>query len=229
MKILKFIIAISSLVANLAFASIVDNGLTGNVYSDSWGTLAGLSGTSPGPWGNSIPAQSSTGSGIADLSKISGGHYSATMGLYSWGGSSVLRISPNSNQLSTANNIVFNIRTNSPHDSTAFIAINSDGNTFSPTATLATYGDSFEGPMGTLTPTFTTYQWDLDALGVDLSSGINASYVQFTAANHLSITGLQLDQSDVYSVASTVVPIPAAAWLFGTAILGLIGTKLRKS
>ena len=52
---------------------------------------------------------------------------------------------------------------------------------------------------------------------------------EFTAANHLSITGLQLDQSDVYSVASTVVPIPAAAWLFGTAVLGLIGTKFRKS
>lgn len=229
MKILKFIIGISSLVANLAFASIVDNGLTGNIYSDSWGTLGDLTGTSSGPWGNSIPAQSSTGSGVADLLKISGGHYSATMGLYSWGGSSVLRVGPNSNQLSTAKNIVFNIRTNSAHDSTAFIAINSDGNTFAPTATLATSGESYESPFGTLTPTFTTYQWDLEALGVDLSSGINGSYVQFTAANHLSITGLQLDQSDVYSVASTVVPVPAAAWLFGTALFGLMSTKLRKS
>ena len=221
--------AIGALVANVAFASIVDNGLTGNIYSDSWGTLGGLSGTAPGPWAGSIPAQSSIGSGTGGLSIISGGHYSATMGLYSWGGSSVLRVSPNSNRLSTAKNIVFNIRTNSPHDSTAFIAINSDGNTFSPTATLATYGDSFEGPMGTLTPTLTTYQWDLESLGVDLSSGINASYVQFDAANHLSITGLQLDQSDTYSVASTVVPVPAAAWLFGTALLGLMGTKTRKS
>lgn len=225
------------MVTNLAFASIVDNGLTGNIYSDSWSTLGDLTDTSPGPWGNSIPAQSSTGSGVADLLKISGGHYSATMGLYSWGGSSVLQVEPNSNQLSTAKNIVFNIRTNSAHDSTAFIAINSDENiainsdenTFAPTATLATSGESYESPFGTLTPTFTTYQWDLEALGVDLSSGINGSYIQFTAANHLSITGLQLDQSDVYSVASTVVPVPAAAWLFGTALFGLMSTKLRKS
>ena len=228
MKILKLTMAIGAMVANIAFASIVDNGLTGNIHSDSWGTLGGLTGTSAGAWANNIPAQSSTGSGIANLSKISGGHYSASMGLYSWGGSSVLRVSPNSNLLSTATNIVFNIQTNSPHDSTAFIAVNSDANTFAPTSTLATFGEPYESAFGTLTPTLTTYQWDLESLGVDLSSGINASYVQFDAANHLSITGLQLDQSDTFSVASTVVPVPAAVWLFGTAILGLISAKLRK-
>ena len=75
MRILKYTIVVASLVANMSFASIVDNGLTGNVHSDSWGTLGGLSGTSPGPWTSNITAQSSTGSGSANLSKISGALY----------------------------------------------------------------------------------------------------------------------------------------------------------
>lgn len=221
MKILKVTIAASALAANLAFASIVDNGLNGNIQTDSWGMLGGLDGTSASTWTNNISAQTSADTN-ASLSKTSGGHYSATMGLYSWGGDSVLRIT-SGNPLNNANSVVFNIRTNSTHDSIANLHIGS--NSYAPSASNSVIGESYESSFGTLTPTFTSYQWDLNGLGVNQTSDIVDLYVEFTAANHLSITGLQLDQSDVYNVASTVVPVPAAAWLFGSALLGLTVIK----
>ena len=217
MRIVKCTIAISTLAANATFASIVDNGLIGSVQTDSWEELGGLSGTSAGLWANDLSAQTSTDT-YAVLSKTSGGHYSASMGLYSWSGPSVLRIT-SGNPLADASSIVFNIRTNSTHDSIANLYIGSSS--FVPSASFASIGESYESSFGTLTPTFTSYQWDLNNLGISESLQIEDLYVEFTAADHLSITGLQLDQSDTYNVATTVVSVPAAAWLFCSALLGV--------
>lgn len=74
---------------------------------------------------------------------------------------------------------------------------------------------------------------DIDAyigLGA-VELGVSYSYVMITDNNNNSINnyqGADIDSVGAISSAAAVVPVPAAAWLFGSGIIGLLGVARHK-
>jgi hypothetical protein len=80
------------------------------------------------------------------------------------------------------------------------------------------------------------WQLDLDTLSIDSRT---ASALFLTGTGALSGNGFDLTQATwslsaqatggTYSMTVTAVPVPAAVWLFGSGLLGLVGASRRKT
>lgn len=220
MKILKVTIAASALAANFAFASLVDNGLSGNITSYDWSNLGGIPGQG---FGQNCCNIASDNSADAVMTKTGGGHYSASMGLYAFsGGTSTMRLTTTA-PIQGLETVVFNYLTNSLPDTV--VSLNIGGLSLSPSSQGLSQDQSYESAFGTLTPSNSAFQWDLRGLNIGSASEF---FVEFTGEQHLSIVGFQLDQSDVFSPAATTVPVPAGIWLFISGLMGLSCVKARK-
>ncbi len=203
-------------IAPLASASLVDNNLTGTVDYDGWDDFSGVSGAFP--YGSF-----EAGSGDAELERISGGHFAATSSLYSFSTDSVLSVYDNT-ALAGVGTVVFSIETwlNEDTWATALPTLSYNGGSQSLAADLVgsqagTADISFGGEE--LDTYVYTFQWDIT------NSGATAFNVDWGQKVHTGVIALQLEQSDTFSVSPAVsaVPVPAAAWLFGSALLGLAG------
>ena len=86
--------------------------------------------------------------------------------------------------------------------------------------------------------TFAGWQLDLDSLVVESDS--NAGFLHLSGTGSVSGNGEALTDADwsfsahnttsyTMSVTATVVPVPAAVWLFGSGLLGLAGYARRKA
>lgn len=236
------------MVAPSAQAALVNNGLTGNVQFDGWeGTNPhggeGFGGF-PVPWnlaGGGFPAGNpigswEAGSGDAEMDKVSGGHYSASISFYSFSGPTHFTTYDNS-ALSGVETIVFSIQTwlnggNWNSDVGGTLAsggtplLSYNGGSVTDVAADYTFSGlhpdkaNFGGPLDTYVYTF---QWDVTGLGV---TDFNIDWGQLA---HTGVMALQLEQSDTFSIANaSIVPIPAAVWLFGSGLMGLVGIARRR-
>lgn len=86
---------------------------------------------------------------------------------------------------------------------------------------------------GTNTHTYLNYSLDGVVQTAIEISGANLTFIALAA--NAGVTTLDyyitsnLNQAQIYVTSLTTVPVPAAIWLFGTAILGLVGFNRRKS
>lgn len=124
---------------------------------------------------------------------------------------------------------------------TVFGSGSSDGDTSNVTFWLSGVGGSTESLTGLLTgySFFTIAGWDfsLKSLNiVDQTSGL----LTLEGTGVLSDSGNKFDATDAtwtfstssidsYSMSIATVPVPAAVWLFGSGLLGLIGVARRKA
>ena len=72
------------------------------------------------------------------------------------------------------------------------------------------------------------------SLGVDLAAAVTtdrfrAEFVQAQSGSFQGSRILELDGFSEFQFETTVVPVPAAVWLFGSGLLGLIGIARKKS
>ena len=68
--------------------------------------------------------------------------------------------------------------------------------------------------------------WTSKSLSLEITAGMEGQLIQFGADNHsndYSNSGIYYD-----NINASAVPVPAAAWLMGSALLGLAGLKRRK-
>ncbi|MEM6912176.1 MAG: hypothetical protein AAF555_11430 [Verrucomicrobiota bacterium] len=206
-------------------AALVLNDLSGNVQFDGWDNLGAVTGfgffdVGPGspadgnPWPSPMDSFAS-GSGDGTLQRTAGTHYSASGSLYSFAGPSSFRLG-DSTALANLATVVFTVANwfGSSPTSDPVLNFNGGSQELDPDSTFTSpFGAvSFGGPVPV---TARTYQWDLTGLGTEVTEfGID-----WTQGSSAGITYLQLEQSDVFTVASaTVVPEPSAALL---ALLGL--------
>lgn len=215
-----------------AHASFVDNALTGNIEYNGWDVLnnSALNSTqlSAGFTANEA------GSGDATLTMLSGAHFPAGSSIYSFGGDSMFSVA-DATAISGIETVVFSILTwpnpSFGDGSTAAGAVSVapvlsyNGGT---QALAADYiGANDEGPFsggGFDVDTFSyTYQWDLSLL-----AGITDYDIEWGQINHTGLLALQLEQSDSFTMSAAVVPVPAAVWLFGSGLLGLVGIARRR-
>lgn len=221
--------AIAMLALTFSFmvnAKIVENGLTGNVGYDGWDSLGGIPGYGFGTSWASPLGSFESGSGDADLNRNSGGHFSATLGLYSLSGPSNLSVD-DSSAIAGLETVVFSVDTTLGAEDLALLStptLSYNGGTQS---LIADFDFSSALPTATGTPfgdvdAFAyTFQWDLSGMAV---TSFNIDWDQQL---HSVVRGLQLEQSDSYSLANAqVVPVPGAAWLFASA--GLLLTAFRR-
>ncbi|MEM1186767.1 MAG: hypothetical protein AAGI53_17415 [Planctomycetota bacterium] len=203
-------------VASVAQAKIVENDLTGNVQFDGWDSLGGLAGYGIGEVGPFAPPATAwpapvgsmeAGSGDAILNRTFGTHYSASFSLYSFAGPSGFIVG-DSSAISDLANVVFTIADWVGSSPSTAPVLSYNGGTQSLAADF-----SFSSPFGSvdfggpIDVSARTFQWDLSGI-----SGITDFSIAWTAGSSAGITGLQLEQSDVFSVASAnVIPHPSTA------------------
>ena len=83
------------------------------------------------------------------------------------------------------------------------------------------------GPLFPSDTTWNKYSYVMNA-GPDVSGGITLQFNAATGANIGSETYFEIDDISI-TVDTPAVPVPAAAWLFGSGLLGLIGIARRKT
>ncbi len=222
-QILVGLIALAAGISQ-AHAAIATNNLTGTIAFDGWEDLkAGTLTTAQLTAGF---GSNEAGSGDALVTRVSGGHYPSGSSLYSFTTDSSFSVS-DATAVSGLETVVFSIKTwlNGDAWSAAAPTLSYNGGSQSLAAGLTgskTDGSiDFGGPIDLYTYTF---QWDLSGLGV------NSFNVNWGQLAHTGVLALQLEQSDTFSVSSEVaaVPVPAAAWLFGSGLLGLAGVSRRR-
>jgi hypothetical protein len=74
--------------------------------------------------------------------------------------------------------------------------------------------------------TWTYYEF-IRNLGPDVSNGLTLQFNAATGAAGGSTSFLEIDNVSVTADVSAV-PVPAAVWLFGSGLLGLVGVARRK-
>ena len=209
---------------NQAHAAIATNNLIGNVSFDGWENLrAGTLTTAQLTAGF---GSNEAGSGDALFTRTSGAHYPAGSSLYSFSVDSTFSVS-DTTAVSGLGTVVFSIKTwlNGDAWSTAAPTLNYNGGSQSLAADLTGSkldgSIDFGGPIDLYTYTF---QWDLTGLGIN---NFNLNWGQLV---HTGVLALQLEQSDTFTASAEVaaVPVPAAAWLFGSGLLGLAGVSRRR-
>lgn len=195
-----------------AQASLTDFGLTGNASSDGWDNLTTSSGIGevwPAAFGSN-----EAGSGDADLERLSGTHFAAGLGLYSYMSGSVLEIS-DATALTDVETIVVAFRYGENAENPSFLTgpsltindstvVGSAGNTLN----LGIQSVYVEAMGDYVDYSTKIYQWDVSGLGV-------ASFdIEFDLGMHTSLVGIQMEQSDSYTEA---IPEPATLMLLGSA------------
>ena len=215
-----------------ANAQLVHNSLSGNADYDGWDNL----GSVPGYGFNtawSTPMESfESGSGDAVLDRISGGHYSASVSLYSFGSNTNFSLFDNT-ALAGVETVVFSIETwlndDDPLNPIALATLptlNYNGGS----QALATSHDFIADGVATvsfggedLETKIYTLQWDVTGLGV------NSFSIDWEHQVHSGIVAIQLEQSDEFSIAAAEViqpvPLPGAAFLLGSSLFGLFANK----
>ena len=216
---------LTAMISVVSHAAIVDNGLSGNINYDGWDVLGGVSGYGSGTTWATPMGSMELGSGDAGLDRISGGHYSASFGLYSPSGTSVFSV-VDSTAVAGLETVVISIDSLLGADDIALLSnpvlnFNSGSQQAIADYSFSTVLPTQTGtPFGDVDPIAYTFQWDLTGLGV------TSFAVNWEHQVHSSLRTIQLEQSDTFSVANAqVVPVPAAAWLFGSACVGIFAVR----
>ncbi|MEM9346651.1 MAG: PEP-CTERM sorting domain-containing protein [Planctomycetota bacterium] len=225
-----------------AESKITENDLTGTVQFDGWDVLSGIAGygfedvgpdfngpvapPNPSPtWPNPIGSME-TGSGDATLDRTSGTHWSASQSLYSFAGPSGFTVG-DASAIANIETIVFTIAATAGSSPSVAPVLDYNGGSQALAATVIPGGGfgTIDNPNSSSAPavpvTATTYQWDVTGLGV------TSFNLDWTAGSSVAVVALQLEQSDVFSVASgTVIPEPTSLALLGLG--GLLMARRRR-
>lgn len=199
-----------------AHAKIVENDLQGNVQFDGWDQLGGIPGYGIGdvgpiappntPWPAPI-GSNEAGSGDAFVTRTFGTHYSASSALYSFAGPSGFLLG-DATAIAGLANVVFSVADWVGDSPTGDPVLNYNGGSQALVAdftSVSAFGSiDFNG---TIDINARTFQWDLSSLGP-----VTDFAITWTQGSSAGITALQLEQSDVFSLASaTPVPHPSTA------------------
>lgn len=225
--------------ASSVSAAMVDNGFAGNVESNNWGNFSNTASWGAGaaptaPYNNYSTYFLNSEESQAAFRRIDGTHYPASIGMYSFnGGASTLGVSDTS-VLADVETVSLTVRTSLYSDGSWFAdgeapTLSYNGGTVKGVADYVsgiTTQSVFVAAMGQyIDYAVQTFQWDLSSVNSITDYGI-----QWGQLLHTSLTGLQLDASDTFSVSTAVapVPVPAAVWLFASGVLGMVGLGRNK-
>lgn len=143
---------------------------------------------------------------------------SGSQNLYAFGGDHKFKIAVDTSSIAKAGNrkVALQIETigNTIKENT-FSIKNAQGVAVSPFSVVKTYQGKAESSFGTTDLTSWMLVWN----DIDVANFANFS-IEGISAVHSSLTQIALDIGNV-----SEVPVPAAAWLFGSALLGLAGIK----
>lgn len=215
-------------------AAFVSNGLTGNTDYDGWADLrAGTPGLSSATLASGF-GSNEVGSGDAVLTRTGGAHFPASSSLYSFSVDSTFQVAE-AVALADVKTIVFSILTwpSVGDGSTAGDALsglpvlNINGGTDAIPADYAGFEFFGAGSLGGFdVDTYAyTFQWDVTSLG-----SVTSFDVDWGQRVHAGVVGLQLEQSDVFSLSTAVasVPEPTTIAIVGLAGCGLLASRLRR-
>ncbi|MEM7400611.1 MAG: VPLPA-CTERM sorting domain-containing protein [Pseudomonadota bacterium] len=238
-----FLLSICVSLFSYAQAAFVAPGFSGNTEYEGWsnlyssavpgGTLDpalyGIGFPGAAPWTGPLITGNETGSaGNATFYKTAGNGYAAGASIYTpFSGSGNFEVD-NATPLSNLANVLYQIDIG-PGSGNVFFdntpVLNYNGGSQALVADIIFDKDGafpFTNPVDPTqagTTTIWGFQWDLSGI-----LGITDFDIDWKNGPHAQIYALQLDTSDIF----TPVPIPAAVWLFGAALFGLIGVPRRK-
>lgn len=224
--------SVTLLVGAAAGQNLVTNNLSGNVQFDGWENLGGLAGYGISEVGPFSPAGTAwpsaigsdvAGSGDSTVNRTFGTHYSASASLYSFAGPSGFTMGDNS-AIADLATVVFTIADWAGSSPTTDPVLSFNGGTQQLAATAVAsnpFGDILFGG-DSINISVRTFQWDLSAF-----SGITDFSIDWTQGSSAGIVGFQLEQSDVFSVASAI-PVPAPGSLALLALGGLTAARRRR-
>lgn len=212
--------ALAVLASANTYAAFYNPNFSGNTEYEGWNNLT--RDNNPGfpdstasasqPWPSSILASGAGSAGNAAFGKVSGSGYPAGESIYNSFGSGSYTIT-NNNPLTGLTAVLFQIETSgflgSPFSSLPVLNYNGGSQALVATQTATGRGSNAN--------TY-AFQWDLS-----LASGITSFDIDWTTTAFSANYAMQLDTA-------SPVPVPAAFWLFGTALAGLgaVRTKSKK-
>ena len=91
---------------------------------------------------------------------------------------------------------------------------------FSPARSAVSYVDKTDIEQGS---------WSTDRQYFSIKQSINLWFFENMSGGTVTVTARGDDWSHTTAYGPATVPVPAAAWLFGSALLGLVGLARRKS
>jgi hypothetical protein len=208
-------------------ASFITNGLTGNADYDGWVNLkSGTPGLSSATLATGF-GSNEAGSGDAALTRTSGAHFPASSSLYSFSVDSTFQLA-DTTALADVKTIVFSILTwpsvgdgSTAADAlSAMPVLNLNGGADAIPADYTGFEFFGAGSLGGFdVDTYAyTFQWDVTSLG-----SVTSFDVDWGQRVHAGVVGLQLEQSDVFSLSAAVASVPEPNTL---AIVGLVGCGL---
>ncbi|MEM9481133.1 MAG: PEP-CTERM sorting domain-containing protein [Verrucomicrobiota bacterium] len=192
-------------------AVIVINNLSGNTDYDGWDDFSNLPGygtfevgpfAPPGtPWPSPI-GSFEAGSGNAEVNRTAGTHYSAGISLYSFAGSSDFTVF-DPDPIGGLATVVLTLEDWEGSSATSDPLLSFNGGTQSMVADFTSSSVVGSGDFGgPFLINARTFQWDVSSLG-----SITSFNIDWTQGSSAGLLALQLEQSDVFSIASAV-PIP---------------------
>ena len=95
---------------------------------------------------------------------------------------------------------------------------------------------SLLSPFSEVTNFFTIDGWQLDLTSINVSANTSAAVLDFGGAGFMTLSGtaqavnwsFTSSNDTTYNMDITAVPVPAAVWLFGSGLIGLMGVVRRK-
>ncbi len=216
-----------ALLVNTGLVGITEyNGWTGMSSAAAWGT-----GDAPvNAYDTYYLHSDDAGSGDAVFYRVSGSHFPAGSGMYSFMGTSEFSIEDYS-PVADIETVIFTMKSSLYDGEWASVAptLSYNGGTvdlgaadFVSSQTITT---EYVAAIGSdVDYSVQSYQWDLSGL-----SGITDYTVTFTALTHVSLVSMQLESGDTFSVSPAVVPEPSTYALgIGVVVIGCAMLRRRK-
>jgi hypothetical protein len=184
-----------------------DRGDTGTLYAE-WDDFSGGSSAS------TLPDVGVSGTSSAVFSYLAPTFAASSGNLYNFASTEMLYIDVDSSDLSLNDTLTIALQTETQGGGITNVTL--DGMA-ADSSTVTYLNPAYNSPFGPTALTQTLYLWTLSDLPLD---GELNFYLE--ASVHTSIAQVSLDAG---SIAPAPVPVPAAVWLMGSALLGLFGVS----